>query len=82
MINKYYDTDCNFSMLDGKTIAIIGFGSQGHAHAMKPFRERSKRSSRSQTRFGAYRQGGGGRPESDGHRGSRRGRRHRDDPHS
>ena len=34
MINKYYDTDCNFSMLDGKTIAIIGFGSQGHAHAM------------------------------------------------
>ena len=34
MINKYYDSDCNFSMLDGKTIAIIGFGSQGHAHAM------------------------------------------------
>lgn len=29
MINKYYDSDCNFSMLDGKTIAIIGFGSQG-----------------------------------------------------
>ena len=34
MINKYYDSDCNFAMLDGKTIAIIGFGSQGHAHAM------------------------------------------------
>ena len=34
MINKYYDMDCNFGMLDGKTIAVIGFGSQGHAHAM------------------------------------------------
>ncbi len=34
MIKKYYDTDCNFGMLDGKTVAIIGFGSQGHAHAM------------------------------------------------
>ena len=34
MINKYYDMDCNFGMLDGKTVAVIGFGSQGHAHAM------------------------------------------------
>ena len=34
MIKKYYDQDCNFGMLDGKTVAIIGFGSQGHAHAM------------------------------------------------
>ena len=34
MINKYYDSDCNFAMLDGKTVAILGFGSQGHAHAM------------------------------------------------
>lgn len=34
MIKKYYDMDCNFGMLDGKTVAIIGFGSQGHAHAM------------------------------------------------
>ena len=33
MITKYYDTDCNLGMLDGKTVAIIGFGSQGHAHA-------------------------------------------------
>ncbi len=33
MIQKYYDKDCNLSLLDGKTIAIIGFGSQGHAHA-------------------------------------------------
>ncbi|MGM9683652.1 MAG: ketol-acid reductoisomerase [Eubacteriales bacterium] len=34
MITKYYDSDCNLSMLDGKTIAVIGFGSQGHAHSM------------------------------------------------
>lgn len=33
MIKKYYDSDCNLGMLDGKTVAIIGFGSQGHAHA-------------------------------------------------
>lgn len=33
MIKKYYDQDCNLSLLDGKTVAIIGFGSQGHAHA-------------------------------------------------
>ena len=34
MIKKYYDHDCNLGMLDGKTVAVIGFGSQGHAHAM------------------------------------------------
>jgi ketol-acid reductoisomerase len=33
MIKKYYDTDCNLGLLDGKTISIIGYGSQGHAHA-------------------------------------------------
>ena len=30
----YYQQDCNLSLLDGKTIAIIGYGSQGHAHAL------------------------------------------------
>ena len=34
MINKYYDKDCNLDVLKGKKIAIIGFGSQGHAHAL------------------------------------------------
>ncbi len=33
MIKKYYDADCNLGVLDGKTIAIMGYGSQGHAHA-------------------------------------------------
>jgi ketol-acid reductoisomerase len=30
----YYDADANLDLLDGKTIAIIGYGSQGHAHAL------------------------------------------------
>ena len=34
MINKYYDTDCNLALIKDKTIAVIGFGSQGHAHSM------------------------------------------------
>ena len=34
MAKIYYQEDCNLSMLDGKTIAIIGYGSQGHAHAL------------------------------------------------
>jgi len=29
----YYDKDCNLQLLSGKTVAIIGYGSQGHAHA-------------------------------------------------
>jgi ketol-acid reductoisomerase len=29
----YYDKDCNLSLLKGKKVAIIGYGSQGHAHA-------------------------------------------------
>lgn len=29
----YYDKDADLSLLSGKTVAIIGFGSQGHAHA-------------------------------------------------
>lgn len=33
MAKIYYQEDCNLSLLEGKTIAVIGFGSQGHAHA-------------------------------------------------
>ena len=32
-IKKYYDSDCNLGVLDGKTVAVISFGSQGHAHS-------------------------------------------------
>lgn len=34
MAKIYYSQDCNLSNLDGKTVAIIGYGSQGHAHAL------------------------------------------------
>ncbi len=30
----YYDKDCDLSLIKGKTVAIIGYGSQGHAHAL------------------------------------------------
>ena len=33
MLKIFYEQDCNLSLLEGKTIAIIGYGSQGHAHA-------------------------------------------------
>ncbi|MDR0570060.1 MAG: ketol-acid reductoisomerase [Clostridiales Family XIII bacterium] len=34
MAKIYYQSDCDLSLLDGKTVAIIGYGSQGHAHAL------------------------------------------------
>ena len=34
MATLYYDGDADLSLLDGKTIAVIGYGSQGHAHAL------------------------------------------------
>jgi ketol-acid reductoisomerase len=33
-MNVFYDKDCDLSLLKGKRIAIIGYGSQGHAHAL------------------------------------------------
>ena len=29
-----YDDDADLSLLDGKTVAILGYGSQGHAHSL------------------------------------------------
>jgi ketol-acid reductoisomerase len=34
MAKIYYQQDCNLSLLEGKTVAVIGYGSQGHAHAL------------------------------------------------
>ncbi len=34
MAKLYYDQDADLNLLDGKTIAVIGYGSQGHAHAL------------------------------------------------
>ena len=32
-MNIYYDKDCDLSIIKGKKVAILGYGSQGHAHA-------------------------------------------------
>ncbi len=34
MAKMYYEQDCDLNYLNGKTIAVIGYGSQGHAHAL------------------------------------------------
>ncbi|MCC5909692.1 MAG: ketol-acid reductoisomerase [Clostridiaceae bacterium] len=34
MAKMYYENDCNLGLLKGKTVAVIGYGSQGHAHAL------------------------------------------------
>ena len=34
MAKMYYEKDCDINYLNGKKIAIIGYGSQGHAHAL------------------------------------------------
>ncbi len=33
MMNIYYDKDCDLSMIKKRKVAIVGYGSQGHAHA-------------------------------------------------
>ncbi|MBQ7287479.1 MAG: ketol-acid reductoisomerase [Candidatus Gastranaerophilales bacterium] len=34
MVKMYYANDCDLNRLNGKTVAIMGYGSQGHAHAL------------------------------------------------
>ena len=34
MAKLYYEKDCNLELLKGKKVAVIGYGSQGHAHAL------------------------------------------------
>jgi ketol-acid reductoisomerase len=34
MVTVYYDKDADLKALDGKTIGMVGYGSQGHAHAL------------------------------------------------
>src|SRR5262249_19692543 len=34
MAKIYYDKDCDLSLIRAKKVAIIGYGSQGHAHAL------------------------------------------------
>ncbi len=32
-MNVYYDKDCNLAIIQGKKVVVVGYGSQGHAHA-------------------------------------------------
>ena len=34
MAEMFYDDDADLSLLQGKNVAVIGYGSQGHAHAL------------------------------------------------
>ncbi len=34
MANMYYDNDADLALIRGKKVAVIGYGSQGHAHAL------------------------------------------------
>ena len=34
MAKMYYENDADLSLLEGKTVGVIGYGSQGHAHAL------------------------------------------------
>ena len=40
MAKLYYDQDANLDLLTGKKVAVIGYGSQGHAHALNLKRKR------------------------------------------
>ena len=33
-VEMYYDDDADLSIVQGRTVAVLGFGSQGHAHAL------------------------------------------------
>ena len=43
MAKRYYEKDGNLALLKDKTVAIIGYGSQGHAHALESARQRRER---------------------------------------
>ena len=34
MVERYYDDNADLSVIQGKKVAVVGFGSQGHAHAL------------------------------------------------
>ena len=34
MVNMFYEKDCNLAAFNNKTVAVLGYGSQGHAHAL------------------------------------------------
>ncbi len=71
----FYDDDADLSIIQGRTVAVIGYGSQGHAHALQPARLRRRRPRRPARGLAEPRQGRGRGPAGrDARRGGRRGR--------
>ena len=75
-----YDKDADLSALEGKTIAILGYGSQGHAHALNLKDSGDGRGRRASARFLEPRRRRGGGARGARHRRRRQQGRHRDDP--
>ena len=69
----YYDRDADVNLIKGKKVAIIGYGSQGHAHAnnLKDSGV-SELVGRAAPGLAGRRQGGSRRPQGDGPRRMRR----------
>ena len=65
MLKRFYEKDGNLDRLKGRTIAIIGYGSQGHAHALESARFGSGRGRRTVSGQQELAEGRSGRPESD-----------------
>jgi len=63
----YYDQDADINLIKAKKVAIIGYGSQGHAHALKRQR-RQERRCRPQVRLGIGEKGRRRGAQSDGRR--------------
>ena len=38
----YYDRDADLNLIKGKKVAVVGYGSQGHAHALNLARQRGE----------------------------------------
>ena len=75
MATIYYEKDCDLSIIKGRKIAVIGYGSQGHAHALNLHDSGVRRARRSARRLVELGQGARGRPQGhDAARGGRRGR--------
>ncbi len=69
----YYDRDCDINLIKDKKVAILGYGSQGHAHALN-LRDSGAKNIVVALRHGSPigQEGRRRGPEGDGHRRSRR----------
>ena len=60
----YYDRDADVNLIKGKNVAVVGYGSQGHAHALNlQGQRRQGRAGRAARRLGHRQEGGDCRPQ-------------------